>query len=93
MPKLVIPLKTRVFADVPSSVNVNDVSGAGEPTKEKPVDPSTLACLTTVMDDGNVTAALLMERSLFPELQLSTFEQEKSSNLMWYGEPAIAAAE
>jgi hypothetical protein len=61
---------------------VNEVSGEGEPTNGNPVAPSTLACFTIVIDDGNVTAALLKERSLLPELQLSTFEHEKSINRM-----------
>ena len=77
-----MPLNTRVFAAVPSSVKVNEVSGEGEPTNGNSVEPSALACFTIVIDEGRVTAALLNERSLLPELQFSTSEQAKSINRM-----------
>jgi hypothetical protein len=61
---------------------VNDVNGDGDPTNENSVEPSGVACFTIVIEDGSVTAALLNDRSLFPELQLSTFEQAKSMSRM-----------
>ena len=82
MPKAVIPVKALVFEVVPSSTKEKLVSGVGEPVKANDVEPSVVACFTTVMDPGSTTAVLLIERSMLPTLQLVTFPHPKLCNRM-----------
>ena len=74
VPNSVIPEKTFVFAEVPSSTKLKLFNGDGVATKEKAVSLSFVACFTIVMEAGTVTALAFKERSILPEEQLSTFE-------------------
>src|SRR4051794_10532730 len=76
-----------VLADVPSSTSEKLISGAGEPVKEKDVEPSGVACFTTLREPGKITASADSDRSWFPP------EPSRPISRVWYGAPVIATAE
>src|SRR5574338_1706520 len=77
---------TRVLLEVPSSTSEKLLTGAGEPVKEKEVEPFGIASLMIVRDPGKITASTESERSWLPP------EPSRSTRLVWYGEPGIATA-
>jgi hypothetical protein len=92
-PKVVIPEKTCVLVDEPSSVRVK-LDGLSPPVdvKLKLSALSGTVSLTTVIVAGNTTASAEMDRSCFPVLQRPGLHVNAMS-AMWYGEPGIETAE
>src|SRR5262245_44461162 len=82
-----MPLKTLVFARVPSSTRLKFASGAGDAVKPKLVEPFGVASLMIVMLPGKMTASADSDRSWLPPLPSRLIRR------MWYGEPEIAVAE